>query len=198
MKSLQQIIYSCLICIATLVCASLPAYAQGTPKAAANPIFIISTNKGNITLELDQARSPVSVQNFIDYAEAGFYTGTVFHRVIPNFMIQGGGITPDMKQKPTRPAIKNEARNGLSNKRGTVAMARTSAVDSATAQFFINLSDNAFLDHGVRDFGYAVFGRVVDGMDSVDAIARVKSAGAGGHQNVPVEPVIITGIARKK
>jgi peptidyl-prolyl cis-trans isomerase A (cyclophilin A) len=198
MKTLQQSIYTCLISIAVLVCTTGPVCAQGTPKAAANPIFIISTNKGAITIELDQARSPVSVQNFIDYAEAGFYTGTIFHRVIPNFMIQGGGFTPDMKQKPTRPAIKNEARNGLSNKRGTVAMARTSAVDSATAQFFINLSDNTFLDHGVRDFGYAVFGRVVDGMNTVDAIARVKAAGAGGHQNVPVEPIIITGITRKK
>ncbi len=133
----------------------------------------------------------------MDYAESDFYTGTVFHRVIPSFMIQGGGFTPDMKQKTTRPAIKNEAQNGLSNKKGTLAMARTSIVNSATSQFFINVSDNTFLDHGVRDFGYAVFGKVTSGMDIVEKIAQTKTGRTAGHPNVPTQPVIITAITRK-
>jgi len=179
--------------------AGMPArlWAENKDQAATNPVFIITTNLGAITVELDRQKAPITVKNFIQYAEEGFYTGTVFHRVIPGFMIQGGGFTRDMQQKPTKTAIKNEAQNGLSNKRGTIAMARTSVVDSATSQFFINLADNVMLDHGVRDYGYAVFGKVVAGMETVDAIARVTTGIKSGHQNVPVEPVIITGIARK-
>jgi peptidyl-prolyl cis-trans isomerase A (cyclophilin A) len=158
---------------------------------------VLSTNQGEITIELNQAKAPVSVKNFLDYADAGFYTNTILHRVIPGFMIQGGGFTLKMQKKPTKAPIKNEAQNGLSNKRGTIAMARTSVVDSATSQFFINLSDNTFLDHGVRDFGYAVFGKVISGMDIVDKIGRVKTARAAGHSNVPVDPVIIKSVTRK-
>lgn len=179
--------------------AGMPARlsAENKDQAPTNPVFIITTNLGAITVELDPTKAPITVKNFIQYAEEGFYTGTVFHRVIPGFMIQGGGFTRDMLQKQPKTAIKNEAQNGLSNKRGTIAMARTSVVDSATSQFFINLADNVMLDHGVRDYGYAVFGKVVAGMETVDAIARVKTGIKSGHQNVPVEPVVITGIARK-
>ena len=134
------------------------------------------------------------MENFLQYAADGHYDGTIFHRVIKGFMVQGGGFTADMEQKQTRAPIKNEANNGLSNERGTLAMARTMVVDSATSQFFINLKDNDFLDHGTRDFGYAVFGRVAAGMDVVDAIAAVPTGNRGGHQDVPVEAVTITGV----
>ena len=145
-------------------------------------------------MELDDAKAPITVKNFIDYAQAGHYDGTIFHRVIDGFMIQGGGFTKDMNQKETRAPIKNEAANGLKNARGTLAMARTMIVDSATSQFFINLVDNEFLDYRGPDprmFGYAVFGKVTDGMEVVDRIAKVKTGFAGPHQNVPEEPVII-------
>ena len=154
----------------------------------------IETSMGTITVELDDAKAPVTVKNFIDYAQAGHYDGTIFHRVIDGFMIQGGGFTKDMNQKETRAPIKNEAANGLKNARGTLAMARTMVVDSATSQFFINLVDNDFLDYRGPDprmFGYAVFGKVTDGMEVVDRIAKVKTGFAGPHQNVPEEPVII-------
>ena len=154
----------------------------------------IETSMGTITVELDDAKAPVTVKNFIDYAQAGHYDGTIFHRVIDGFMIQGGGFTKDMNQKETRAPIKNEAANGLKNARGTIAMARTMIVDSATSQFFINLVDNEFLDYRGPDprmFGYAVFGKVTDGMEVVDRIAKVKTGFAGPHQNVPEEPVII-------
>ena len=173
------------------------APAADKAPAMVNPVIVLSTNQGDITIELNQAKAPVSVKNFLDYANAGFYTDTIFHRVIPGFMIQGGGFTGKMQKKSTRAAIKNEAQNGLSNKRGTIAMARTSIVDSATSQFFINLSNNVLLDHGVRDYGYAVFGKVIAGMETVDAIAGVKTATAFGHQNVPVETIVITGIKKK-
>lgn len=159
-----------------------------------NPEVVITTNYGTITLRLYRDKAPVTVENFLTYAAEGHYDGTIFHRVIPNFMIQGGGFDTDMNQKRTRDPIKNEADNGLSNKRGTLAMARTSVVDSATAQFFINLRDNSFLDHGTRDFGYAVFGEVTDGMDVVDTIAGVQTGNHQGHQDVPVEAVVITGV----
>ena len=178
-------------------CSTAPVFASDKGKEALNPIVILSTNMGDITVELDQARAPISVKNFMGYAESGFYNGTVMHRVIPGFMIQGGGFTQNMQQKSTRPAIKNEAQNGLSNKRGTIAMARTSVVNSATSQFFINLADNVFLDHGVRDFGYAVFGRVIDGMDVVDKISNIQTGLKGGHQNVPLQPVIIAEVKKK-
>ena len=154
----------------------------------------IETSMGTITVELDDAKAPVTVTNFIEYVKSGHYDGTIFHRVIDGFMIQGGGFTKDMNQKETRAPIKNEAANGLKNARGTLAMARTMVVDSATSQFFINLVDNEFLNYRGPDprmFGYAVFGKVTDGMEVVDRIAKVKTGFAGPHQNVPEEPVII-------
>lgn len=160
-------------------------------------MVVLETSQGNIVLELDAEKAPISVKNFLEYVDAGHFDGTIFHRVIPNFMIQGGGFTPDMKQKPTRGPIKNEADNGLKNEAGTIAMARTSVVDSATAQFFINLQSNDFLNHGGRDYGYAVFGRVVEGMDVVKKIGGVKTGSKGGMGDVPVEPVTITKAKRK-
>ena len=154
----------------------------------------METSMGKIELELDDAKAPKTVANFIAYAKAGHYDGTIYHRVIPNFMIQGGGFTKDMSQKKTNDPIKNEADNGLKNLRGTIAMARTMVVDSATSQFFINLVDNGFLDfRGPHPsmYGYAVFGKVTSGMDVVDKIAAVRTGNHGMHQNVPVEPVVI-------
>ena len=149
---------------------------------------------GKITLELDDAKAPVTVKNFIDYAKAGHYNGTIFHRVIDGFMIQGGGFTRDMNQKDTRAPIRIESMNGLKNLRGTIAMARTMVPDSATSQFFINLVDNGFLDFTAptqSGYGYAVFGKVTDGMEVVDRIAKVRTGFSGPHQNVPEEPVVI-------
>ena len=154
-------------------------------------MITISTNHGDIVVELFEETAPISSENFRQYVADGFFDQTIFHRVIPNFMIQGGGFTADMSQKATRDPIKNEADNGEKNLRGTLAMARTQVVDSATAQFFINLRDNNFLDHGGRDFGSAVFGKVTEGMDVVDAIAAVQTGNHGGHQDVPVDPVVI-------
>ena len=154
-------------------------------------MITIKTNHGDIKVELFDEKAPVTCENFRQYVADGFFNDTIFHRVIPNFMIQGGGMDADMSQKQTRAPIKNEADNGESNRRGTLAMARTMQVDSATAQFFINLRDNDFLDHGTRDFGYAVFGKVVGGMDIVDAIAAVPTGNKAGHQDVPVETVTI-------
>ena len=154
----------------------------------------IETSMGSITVELDDEKAPITVKNFLDYAASGHYDGTIFHRVIDGFMIQGGGFTRAMDQKPTKAPIKNEAANGLTNKRGTIAMARTMVVDSATSQFFINLVDNDFLNFRAptpQYYGYAVFGKVTDGMDVVDKIAKVKTGFAGPHQNVPEEPVVI-------
>ena len=154
----------------------------------------METSKGTITLELDDAKAPETVANFVQYAKDGHYDGTIFHRVIDGFMIQGGGFTRDMNQKETREPIRNEAMNGLKNLRGTIAMARTMVVDSATSQFFINLVDNAFLDFQnptPQGFGYAVFGKVVDGMDVVDQIAKVKTGFSGPYQNVPEEAIVI-------
>ena len=164
---------------------------SGALFAADNPHVVLTTSLGDIELELNAEQAPVSTQNFLGYVEAGFYNGTQFHRVIPGFMVQGGGFDADLRQKDTFKPIKNEADNGLRNDRGTIAMARTQVVDSATSQFFINLKDNDFLNHGGRDFGYAVFGKVVRGMDVVDRIARVRTGNRGMHQNVPVEPVLI-------
>jgi cyclophilin family peptidyl-prolyl cis-trans isomerase len=154
-------------------------------------MITIKTNHGNIVVELFDEKAPISCENFRQYARDGHFNDTIFHRVIPNFMIQGGGMDENMSSKPTRDPIKNEADNGESNARGTLAMARTMVVDSATSQFFINLKDNEFLDHGGRDFGYAVFGRVAEGMDVVDAIAGVPTGNRAGHQDVPVETVKI-------
>lgn len=159
-------------------------------------MIVFETSHGNITIEFFEKEAPVTVANFLQYVDDGFFNETIFHRVMPGFVIQGGGFTPDMDQKETRDSIKNEADNGLKNGRGTLSMARTQDVNSATSQFFINLADNEFLDHGSRDFGYAVFAKVVDGMDVVDAIAKVKTGNSGFHQNVPVEPVVVT-LARR-
>lgn len=164
--------------------------------AAENPHVVLTTSYGDIEIELNADKAPISTQNFLGYLEAGFYTGTQFHRVIPGFMIQGGGFDADMRQKDTFKPIRNEADNGLRNERGTLAMARTQDVNSATSQFFINHKDNDFLNHGGRDFGYAVFGKVVRGMDVVDRIAGVRTGNRGMHQNVPLEPVLILN-ARK-
>lgn len=152
---------------------------------------LLTTSAGNIELELDNQKAPVSVKNFVGYVNSGFYNNTLFHRVIPGFMVQGGGFSQDMAQKSTQPPIKNEADNGLRNSRGTIAMARTADKDSATSQFFINVADNAFLDHGQRDFGYAVFGKVIKGIDVADKIAQVPTKNDGPYQNVPVKPVVI-------
>lgn len=154
----------------------------------------METSVGTITLELDGEKAPETVKNFVKYAKDGFYDGTIFHRVIDGFMIQGGGFTRDMNQRATREPIRNEAMNGLRNRRGTIAMARTMVPDSATSQFFINLVDNDFLDFTAptaQGYGYAVFGEVTDGMEVVDAIAKVKTGFAGPHQNVPEEAIVI-------
>ncbi len=157
-------------------------------------MITIKTNHGDISVELFEEKAPISCENFRQYIKDGHFDGTVFHRVIPNFMVQGGGMDESMSSKPTRDPIKNEADNGEKNVRGTLAMARTGVVDSATSQFFINLSSNDFLDHGGRDFGYAVFGRVSDGMDVVDVIASVATGNVGGHQDVPLDTVTITEV----
>ena len=157
-------------------------------------MITIKTSHGDISVELFEDKAPISCENFRQYATDGHFNGTVFHRVIPNFMIPGGGMDENLSSKPTRDPIKNEADNGELNVRGTLAMARTGVVDSATSQFFINLRDNDFLNHGSRDFGYAVFGRVADGMDVVDAIAAVETGNRGGHQDVPVEAVTIVEV----
>ena len=179
-----------LLALVTILIPSPVVSARGKSKGG-NPVVIMSTSMGDIKIELYPDKAPETVKNFLSYVNDKLYDGTVFHRVIPNFMIQGGGFTPDMKQKPTKAPIKNEADNSLNNDTGTIAMARTSAVDSATSQFFINLVDNHFLNHGARDFGYAVFGKVVEGMDVVRKIADVKTGSRGPFQDVPVEPVVI-------
>lgn len=167
--------------------------------SADNPIVVIETTMGTITVELDAANAPNTSENFLAYVDDGYFVGTTFHRVIPNFMIQGGGITDDMQDKPSnRAPIENEANNGLKNDRGTLAMARTGDPHSATSQFFINHKDNDFLNftaESMQGWGYAVFGKVVDGMDVVDAIAQVPTGNRGGHQNVPLEPITITAVS---
>ena len=157
-------------------------------------MITIKTNHGDISVELFEEKAPISCENFRQYVTDGHFDGTIFHRVIPNFMVQGGGMDENLSSKPTRDPIKNEADNGELNVRGTLAMARTGVVDSATSQFFINLNDNDFLNNGSRDFGYAVFGRVADGMDVVDAIAAVPTGNHGGHQDVPDEAVTIVEV----
>lgn len=170
---------------------STPA-APATPTAdIAVPYVTLHTNMGNIVLELNPDKAPISVANYLTYVEAGSYSGTIFHRVIRDFMIQGGGFTESMNRKTTLEPIKNEADNGLFNNRGTIAMARTAAVDSATSQFFINLKNNYFLNNGYRDFGYAVFGKVIAGMETVDAIGGVRTGVSKGMRDVPVEAVIV-------
>ncbi len=179
-----------------LIVAVRPALgAEPKPSApkGGHPVVVLETSLGTIELELDAAKAPISVENFLAYVDAGHYDGTLFHRVIPGFMVQGGGFDASMQQKPTRGQIKNEADNGLTNQRGTVAMARTSDVNSATSQFFINVADNGFLNHGGRDFGYAVFAKVTSGMDVADKIAAVKR----NAQDAPLEPMMIKKATRK-
>ncbi|OGL46397.1 MAG: peptidyl-prolyl cis-trans isomerase A [Candidatus Schekmanbacteria bacterium RBG_13_48_7] len=162
-----------------------------------NPIVIMETSMGNIKIELDQEKAPITVKNFMKYVEDKFFDGTIFHRVINNFMIQGGGLTPDMVAKKTMAPIKNEAGNGMKNLRGTIAMARTNVIDSATSQFFINVVDNSFLDHRNEEmdgFGYAVFGKVIDGMDVVDKIKVVKTTNKAGNADVPVDEIVIKSV----
>lgn len=154
------------------------------------------TSHGSFTVELFPQEAPITVENFLRYVDEGFFDGTTFHRIVPGFVIQGGGLTPDFKNKETRDPIQNEAKNGLKNKRGSLSMARTSDVNSATSQFFVNLSDNAFLDHGPRDYGYAVFAQIKDGMDVVDKIAKVKTGRRQGYQDAPMEDVVITSARR--
>ena len=165
--------------------------------AQANPQVLIKTSKGEIVVELYPAKAPITVENFLKYVDDKHYDGTVFHRVIGNFMIQGGGFAQDMKQKPTRAQIKLESQNGLKNDIGWIAMARTSVPDSATSQFFINVADNAMLNHPQPDgHGYAVFGKVVKGMDTVEAIKAVKTGSSGMHRDVSTEPVVIQSVVR--
>ncbi|GFE57016.1 peptidylprolyl isomerase [Geobacter sp. AOG1] len=182
--------------VLTLACTLL---LGGTALAAGekNPVVLMETSLGNVKIELFQKEAPISVKNFLSYVNSGFYNGTIFHRVIPNFMIQGGGFTPEITMKKPNDPIKNEADNGLKNQRGTLAMARTMVVDSASSQFFINVKDNGFLNHRdktMQGYGYAVFGKVIDGMDVVDKIAAVQTGVQKGFQDVPTVPVVIKSI----
>jgi peptidyl-prolyl cis-trans isomerase B (cyclophilin B) len=183
--------------LATITLLACITFSQGLT-AQANPQAVMHTSMGDIQLELYAEKAPVTVANFISYAKNGFYDGTIFHRVIGNFMIQGGGFTPDMQKKATGEPIRNEASNGISNTRGTISMARTNDPHSATAQFFINVGDNTNLDfkgeENSRNWGYAVFGRVISGMDVVDAIRAVSTQTVMQHADVPVEPVTIDNI----
>ena len=183
---LQSLLVCSVVALLVASCTARESHAQN-----ANPTVSFEMSAGTVEIELFANEAPISVGNFLAYHESGFFEGTVCHRVVPDFMIQCGGFTADMNRKETRPSIQNEADNGLENLRGTLAMARTSAVDSATAQFFINLKDNDHLNHGTSEAGYAVFGRVIRGMDIVDAIAAVRTAPNKGHLMVPVEPVIL-------
>lgn len=178
-----------------------PASTPPLQPAPGNPVVVVETSAGPITIELFKDQAPVSVENFLQYVHDGFYTNTIWHRVVPGYVIQGGGYTADLQARQTRPPIQNEATNGLSNRKGTVAMARTRAARSATSQFFINLLDNPGLDfHGLApdDFGYAVFGRVIDGWDTVTAIASARTTTTKeGMDNVPVTPIVIRSVTVK-
>lgn len=178
----------------TLSTVLLATALQAAP--ATKPHVLLDTDMGQIEVELDAEKAPISTKNFLMYVDKGLYNGTQFHRVIPGFMVQGGGYDRNLNEKPTEAPIKNEADNGLKNLTGTLAMARTSAVNSATSQFFINVNDNAFLDHGARDFGYAVFGKVVKGMDVVNNIVSSPTTTRNGMQNVPSNPVMIKSAKR--
>ena len=189
---------------AILSLAFFPNTKGGTPMnetTVDNPIVLLETTMGQIKIELDMQNAPNSSENFLAYVDDGYFVGTTFHRIIPNFMVQGGGITEDMIDKPSKHApIKNEANNGVKNDRGTLAMARTGDPHSATSQFFINHVDNAFLNftsETTQGWGYAVFAKVVEGMDVVDAMAGVATGNKGGHQNVPLEPITITAASRQ-
>jgi cyclophilin family peptidyl-prolyl cis-trans isomerase len=184
-----------IVCLLLLgLCLAGSAFAA---EGAKNPTLVLETSLGNVKVELFQKEAPISVKNFLDYAKSGFYDGTIFHRVIPGFMIQGGGFTKDLTMKPTKEQIKNEAANGLKNERGTLAMARTNVVDSASSQFFINVANNDFLNHregGPAVYGYAVFGKVLSGMEVVDKIASTQTGMQKGFGDVPVTPVVIKSV----
>lgn len=196
-KAIRKGFWFRLVLITGAVSAVGLATIRAEAKKGDRPVVVFSMPEGDITIELFPEKAPVTVRNFLDYVDSGFYDGTIFHRVIPGFVIQGGGFGSDMKQKSTQAPIKNEADNGLKNARGTLSMARTSDINSATSQFFINLKDNANLDHGPRSFGYAVFGRVIGGMDVVDKIAAVPTTTRGMYQDTPVE-VVVTQSAKRK
>ncbi|HEX3555931.1 MAG TPA: peptidylprolyl isomerase [Thermoanaerobaculia bacterium] len=184
----------CLACLLAIVGSASGAEPEKAPAAPAHPQVRLETSKGNIVLELYPDKAPKTVENFLQYVKSGFYDGTIFHRVIPDFMIQGGGFTSEMTQKPTKAPIQNEADNRVLNERGTVAMARTGDPNSATAQFFINLKNNGFLNFTGKTasgWGYTVFGKVVEGLDVVDAIAQVPTGRKGSYENVPAQPVVI-------
>jgi peptidyl-prolyl cis-trans isomerase A (cyclophilin A) len=185
-----------LVAGSVLFAANLMAATAATPPVPTKaPHVLLVTTNGEIEIELDPVKAPISSKNFLEYVDKGFYTNTIFHRVIPGFMVQGGGFTAQMSQKDTNPPIKNEASNGLHNVRGTLSMARTNDPNSATSQFFINVADNAFLDPG-RDAGYAVFAKVVKGMDVVDIIVNSQTTTKQGMQNVPIDPVYIKSAKR--
>ena len=189
-RRIISVIFLCML----LFCSAL---SVSVADAAENqPVVLMKTSMGNIKIQLDPQKAPITVKNFLEYVKAGFYKGTIFHRVIPGFMIQGGGFTSEMQEKRANAPIKNEAGNGLKNDRGTIAMARTMIVDSATAQFFINVVDNAPLNHrdSMQGYGYAVFGRVISGMDVVDRIAAVKTGFRMGMGDVPETPVLIKSV----
>ena len=181
-----------IIATALLAAAAVTQAPATTSTTPAGPVVVLETTMGNVRIALDEARAPITVKNFLAYVRSGHYDGTTFHRVIPGFMVQGGGMDAQMKEKPTRAPIKNEAANKVRNDRGTIAMARTAEPNSATSQFFINVKNNASLDYGIGGAGYAVFGTVIEGMDVVDRIVAVPTTSRGGHQNVPVSPVLIT------
>ncbi len=194
MKQVCLLLVLSMMSLASLCFSSTPKDQQPMTDKQKNPIVLIKTTQGDIKVELYADKAPLSVKNFLQYVNEGFYDHTIFHRVIEGFMIQGGGFTKDMQQKTTHATIKNEAENGLSNKAGTLAMARTSDVNSATAQFFINTVDNPFLDFKGKSssaYGYCVFGKVIEGMDVVNKIKKVKTANKGPFENVPVETVEI-------
>jgi cyclophilin family peptidyl-prolyl cis-trans isomerase len=182
------------LALAACVFAGVSLPAQEKTK---NPLVVLDTSHGKVVVELFADKAPVTVKNFLQYVDDKFYDGTIFHRVIADFMIQGGGMEPGLEEKKTREPIKNESANGVSNERGTLAMARLPDPDTATAQFFINVKDNTRLDGSGAKAGYAVFGRVVDGMDVVDKIRRVETATRGGHENVPVQDVVLRSARRK-
>ena len=184
----RSALWACLGCLFIATTFTQHAFAEG------NAMVVIKTSKGDIKLELFADKSPVTVENFLTYVKDGHYDGTIFHRVIDGFMIQGGGMDANMKEKQTRAPIKNEASNGVSNKKFTIAMARTNDPNSATAQFFINLEDNNFLDKNPQSAGYAVFGQVVEGSNIVETIGKVKTGNKGFHQDVPTEPITIESI----
>ena len=189
LKTLTALFLGCVLCLNAHAAPASPTKAQ----KGKHSMVKLQTNHGDITIELDAEKAPISSKNFLEYVNSGFYNGTIFHRVIGNFMIQGGGFEPGMKQKKTRDPIQNEAKNGLKNDVYTVAMARTGAPHSATAQFFINVTNNDFLNYPGQDgWGYAVFGKVVEGKEVVDKIKGVKTGNSGPFQNVPLEDVIIT------